>query len=138
MENELKPMLEGIFQIDPPKLIGANCPVCNQKFFPKPIVCPYCLGEVQEVLLSDTGTVYTYSILRIPNMMYKLPQPYANGYVDLDNDGIRVTTLFDPDKWSEIKIGQRVKLQIGQIGIGNDGKECLRYYFTPQADGGGQ
>ncbi len=138
MSSELKPMLDGIFEVGPPpRLLGAHCPVCDQKFFPKPVVCPHCLGEVQGIDLSSEGTVYSYSILRIPNMMYKFPQPYASGYVDLDGDNIRVYGLFDPEKVSEIEIGKRVTLQVGQIGIGLDGKECLRYYFTPQ-DGGGK
>ncbi len=136
MSSELKPMLDGIFEVGPPpRLLGAHCPVCGQKFFPQPVVCPHCLGEVREVALSSAGTIYSYSILRIPNMLYKFPSPYASGYVDLDDDNIRVYTLFDPEKVPEIEIGKRVTLRVGQIGIGLDGKECLRYYFTPQ-DGG--
>lgn len=138
MSSDLKPMLEGIFEVGPPpRLLGAECPVCEGKFFPKPVFCPHCLGEVKEIKLSTEGTVYSYSILRIPNMLYKYPQPYASGYVDLDGDNIRVYTLFDPEKTEEIAIGQRVTLKVGQVGIGLDGKECLRYYFTP-ADGGGK
>ncbi|NLX92028.1 MAG: hypothetical protein GXZ07_10695 [Firmicutes bacterium] len=136
MAADLKPMLDGIFEVGPPpRLLGAECPICKQKFFPKPIVCPHCLEDVKEIKLNTEGTVYSYSILRIPNKLYQFPQPYASGYVDLDNDNIRVYCLFDPEKAEEIRIGQRVTLRVGQIGIGLDGKECLRYYFTP-VDGG--
>jgi len=138
MSSDLKPMLDGIFEVGPPpRLLGAECPVCERKFFPKPIVCPHCLEDVKEIKLNTEGTVYSYSILRIPNMLYKYPQPYASGYIDLDGDNIRVYGLFDPEKTEEIAIGQRVTLKVGQIGIGLDGKECLRYYFTP-VDGGGK
>ena len=137
MSNDLKPMLAGIFEVGPPAhLLGAECPVCNKKYFPKPVVCPHCLGEAKEIKLNTEGTVYSYSILRIPNMLYQYPQPYASGYVDLDDDNIRVYGLFDPAKVEEIEIGQRVTLKVGQIGIGLDGNECLRYYFTPVSGGG--
>jgi uncharacterized OB-fold protein len=138
MSSDLKPMLDGIFEVGPPpSLLGAECPVCESRFFPKPVFCPHCLGEVKEIKFNTEGTVYSYSILRIPNMLYKYPQPYASGYVDLDGDNIRVYGLFDPAKTEEIAIGQRVTLKVGQVGIGLDGEECLRYYFTP-ADGGGK
>jgi len=136
MSEELKPMLEGIFEVGPPtKLLGAECPVCSRKFFPKPVVCPHCLEDVKEIKLNTEGTVYSYSILRIPNMLYKYPQPYASGYVDLDEDNIRVYSLFDPAKVEDIRIGQRVTLKCGQIGVGLDGNPCLRYYFTPVEGG---
>ncbi len=136
--EELKPFLAGIFEMEPTiSLLGAECSACGKKYFPKPVVCPHCYGEVKEIKLNTEGTVYSYSILRIPNMMYKFPQPYASGYVDLDVDNVRVYTLFDPEKTEEIAIGQKVMLKAGQIGIGLDGNPCLRYYFTPK-DGGGK
>ena len=135
MDSEIKPVMEGIFEAgDSPHLIGAICPVCNKKFFPKPTVCPYCLGEVKETKLSSKGKIYTYSVLRT-RAPYGLPQPYADGYVDLEEDGLRIHSLFDPEKISDLEIGKGVTLRVGPIGVGNDGQPCLRYYFTTK-DGG--
>jgi uncharacterized OB-fold protein len=137
MNSELKPVMEGIFETGAfPRLMGAICPKCHKKFFPKPMVCPQCLEEVQDIKLSTEGKIYTYSVLRTKTP-YGLPQPYADGYVDLEKDGLRIHTLFDPEKVDELKIGMPVTLRVGQVGVGNDGKPCLRYFFT-RKEGGDQ
>lgn len=135
MNSKLKPMKEGIFEVGPPpKLRGAKCPECNEKFFPRPMVCPHCLGELQDTYLSTKGKIYAYAILRV-KPPFSLPRPYAVGWVDLEADGMRVFTLFDPEKCSELDHGKAVELRIGAIGVGNDGERCLRYYFTPDEGG---
>lgn len=135
MNSELKPVMEGVFETGPsPRLIGALCPKCNEKFFPKPMVCPHCLEEVQETKLSTDGKIYTFAILR-KRAPYGLPEPYAGGYVDLEGDGLRIYTLFDPDKVYALKIGMPVTLRVGEVGVNNDGEPCLRYYFTTKEGG---
>jgi uncharacterized OB-fold protein len=135
MANELKPVMEGIFEAgSSPRLIGGICPKCNRKFFPKPIVCPYCLEEPRETKLSTEGKIYTYAVLRT-RAPYGLPQPYADGYVDLEEDSLRIHSLFDPEKISDLEIGKPVTLRVGPMGVGNDGEPCLRYYFTTKDRG---
>lgn len=135
MSSEVKPVMEGIFNVGPPaKLIGAQCPECNEKFFPKPPVCPHCLGGVQEVELSTKGKIYTYAVLS-GGAMYKLPLPSPVGWVDLDDDNLRIFTLLDSKKVSELDFGKEVSLRVEEVGVGNDNEPALRYYFTPD-DGG--
>lgn len=135
MNTDLKPVMDGVFEAGPsPHLIGAICPECQQKFFPKPMVCPQCLGEVEDIKLSPEGKLYTYAILRT-KAMYKLPQPYAVGWVDLEADGLRIFSLLDPEKIEDLDFGKPVSLRVGPIGVDNNGEACLRYYFTTQ-DGG--
>jgi len=137
MDSELKPVMEGIFEAGPsPRLIGAICPKCSRKFFPKRMVCPYCLEELRETKLSTEGKIYTYSVLRT-RAPYSLPQPYPDGYVDIEEDGLRIHSPFDPEKISDLEIGKPVTLRVGPMGVGNDGEPCLRYYFTTK-DGGDQ
>ncbi|MFC1863706.1 Zn-ribbon domain-containing OB-fold protein [Thermodesulfobacteriota bacterium] len=135
MTEKLKPMMEGIFEAGlSPRLLGAICPMCQQKFFPKPMVCPYCLEELQDIKLSSVGKIYTFSVLRT-KALYRLPQPYAGGYVDLEDDGLRIYTLFDPEKISDLDFGKTVTLRVGPFGVDNNGEPCLRYYFTTQVGG---
>ena len=47
---------------------------------------------------------------------------------------MRVFTLFDPEKCSELDHGKAVELRIGAIGVGNDGERCLRYYLLLMRD----
>ena len=132
MVSDLKPMKEGIFKVGPPpKLLGALCATCNEKYFPVPMACPHCMGELQEVELSAEGTVYTFATLRI-KPLWNLPSPYAVGWVNLEADGIKVFSLFDPANLNELGIGKRVSLRVGEMGVGTDNEPCLRYYFTPE------
>jgi uncharacterized OB-fold protein len=99
------------------------------------MVCPYCLTELQSVRLSSVGKIYTLTIVRT-KPPFGLPQPYAVGYVDLEEDGLRIFGLFDPQRIADLHLGQRVKLDVGVIGVDPSGEPCLRYYFTPEgADG---
>lgn len=135
MDSELKPMKEGVFKVGPPPaLIAAECPACNQKFFPVPMMCPKCMGDLKEIELSSEGKVYTYGTLNI-KPPYDLPSPYAVGWVDLEADGIKIFSLFDPANLDKLGIGKRVTLRVGQMGVGNDKQPCLRYYFTPEEGG---
>ena len=137
MNTELKPVMEGVFEVGPPAhLIGGYCPKCNLKFFPKPIVCPECLEEVEDIKLSTEGKLYTFATLRT-KAMYELPTPYSVGWVDLEADGLRIFTLLDPAKVDSFDFGKAVSLRVGPVGVNNSGEPCLRYYFTT-TDGGGK
>ena len=132
MDSELKPVMEGIFEAGAsPRLLGGACPTCNKKFFPKPYVCPDCLEPVQDIKLSPKGKLHTYGILRT-KPLYNLPAPYAVGWVDLEDDGLRIFTLLDPEKVADLDFGKPVTLRVGPIGVDNDGQPCLRYYFTTE------
>ena len=127
-----KPIREGILDLGPPpRLLGGYCPDCHRKHFPKPMVCPFCLGGIDDIQLSATGKLYSFAVVRT-KAPYGLPQPYPVGYVDLDGDGLRIFSLLDPERIDRLTIGQRVALCVAPIGVDNSGQSCLRYYFTPQ------
>ena len=135
MNGALRPVMDGIFdQGPPPQLLGGHCPECERKYFPKPTVCPRCLGPLHQVALSSTGRLYSFSTVRT-RAPFDLPQPYAVGYVDLDDDSLRIVSLLDPERVDDLAIGQPLALRVAPIGVTPGGEPCLRYYFTPQ-DGG--
>jgi uncharacterized OB-fold protein len=105
--------------------------MCDRKMFPKPVVCPYCLEPVISVGLSQEGSIYAYTVVRV-KPPFGLPQPYAVGYVDLMEENLRVFTLFDPSRIDDLRIGAAVVLRIEPLGVNRDGLECLRYFFTPK------
>ncbi len=134
MNTELKPVMAGIFNPGPPpRLLGGYCPECRRKYFPRPTVCPLCLGELQQAELSSTGRLYSYSVVRTKAPL-GLPQPYAVGYVDLDGDDLRIISLLDLDN-GDLAIGQPLALQVAPMGVTPKGEPCLRYYFTPRKGG---
>ncbi len=131
MDEPVRDVFPGIFEDSKnPRLIGGHCPGCKRKFFPKPIVCPYCLGPVGATPLSREGVIYSFSIVRI-KPPFGLPQPYPVGLVDLVEDGLRIITLLDPLKTEGLAIGKNVHLMVEPLGVDAGGQTCLRYYFTP-------
>jgi len=129
--------LQGMFTLPPygkegPHLIGGFCEQCHRKFFPLPFICPYCLHELQEVLLSSQGTLHSFAVVRV-KAPFGLPLPYCLGYVDLREDGLRVISLIDPQRIDDLEIGMDLALRVTELGDDGKGNPCLRYLFTPKA-----
>jgi uncharacterized protein len=138
MTEPLKPVFDDIFEEGPPpRLIGGWCESCNRNYFPKPPVCPYCLGRVTRTPLSSTGTLYSYTVVRT-KAPYGLPEPYAVGYIDLNDSGLRIFSLLDSARIEALGIDGPVGLRVGAVGTDRHGQPCLRYYFTPSTGGGGR
>jgi len=137
VNENIKPILEGIFQTGPfPSLLGGYCPACRRKYFPAPAVCPRCLMTVRSVPLSREGVIYSFTIIRT-KPPFGLPQPYAVGYVDLVDDNLRVIGLLDHEKLDRLSVGREVTLSVAPIGLDRSGQPCLRYFFTTKERGGG-
>lgn len=117
--------------ISQPVLLAGLCQKCNTRLFPKPKLCPDCLADVDLVELGSSGTIYSFTIVRIKPPM-GLPQPYAVGYIDIAE--LRIFSLLDPDRVDELQIGQRVVLAVKRLGVDARGKPCLRPYFTPASE----
>lgn len=107
---------DGLFSTDPPSLLGARCVACGQVSFPAPGRCPFCRSaEVELEALPTSGTVYSYTISRIPAPGYRGPVPYGFGLVDL-GDVVRVASLLAADPLERLHIGARVHLALVDVG----------------------
>jgi uncharacterized protein len=138
MSEVLKPVFPDVFEEGPPpNLTGGYCEKCDRSSFPKPLVCPYCLGPVAKASISSRGILHSYTVVRT-KAPYGLPEPYAVGYVDLKESGLRVFALLDSGKIEKLKINEPVELHIGAIGVDHHGQPCLRYYFSPITQRGGR
>ncbi len=135
----IPPILPGLFRFagdneDSPELLGSFCPHCKKHFYPQPQRCHYCLGPLDQVGLGDSGTIYSYTIVR-KKAPFGLPIPYGVGFVDLDGSGLRIFGLFDPARLDNLAVGLEVKLAVAVLGDDGYGTPCLRPYFVP-AHGG--
>ena len=89
-------------------LVGGTCSSCGFTTLGRRDICPECWthGSMEEVPIGRQGTLYTFTVI------HQLPQgydqPFAVGYVDLD-DGIRVFAHIDNTPESLI-IGARLDL----------------------------
>ncbi|MGH3556112.1 MAG: Zn-ribbon domain-containing OB-fold protein [Mycobacterium sp.] len=114
-----------------PVLLGSRCPACGETFYPRRWTCPICLGSVEDVELSHTGTLYSYSFIAMP-MFGKVAcdaQGYSVGQVDLP-EGVRVQSVLegDPASWN---IGDQMSLTYTTVELNEDGdEERVLYSFA--------
>jgi uncharacterized OB-fold protein len=114
------------------RLEAGKCKGCGMVLFPPRLICPECHGrEFEPVKLADTGTVLTYTVIRVPPQQFVDQSPYAVGVVELD-DGVRLTGQIVDCDFSDLKIGQKVKIEFRKIyDIGESGVICYGYKFVP-------
>lgn len=128
------PIVPGIFTIPredktPPELIGGYCQECKKYFFPCPKYCQRCLGAVERAAVGRKGTIYSYTIIRVKPPL-GLPSPYAVGYIDLKESGLRIFCLLDPKQINQFGIGLWVELAVDVMGHNGQGALRLRPFFT--------
>jgi len=108
--------------------IGNECKNCGKTSYPAMELCPFCSSEsLKKVPLSTTGTLFSFSVTRVPVGPY-LP-PIIGGYVDLP-EGTRVFGQIHA-KEEDVKTGMKVKVETGVIWTERDGTEVLGYYYVP-------
>jgi uncharacterized OB-fold protein len=140
---ELEPVLPGLFVEGEEaeggtrraRLIGGFCPSCGRYYFPVPARCRSCLGPVEERTMGATGRVYSLTVVRIRAPL-GLPQPYSVGLVDLDDVGLRVFALLDPQSVGLMNVGDAVELRAAPLGVDLAGRECRRPFFARVDQGG--
>ncbi|MDY6855904.1 MAG: OB-fold domain-containing protein [Thermodesulfobacteriota bacterium] len=135
IEEQIDPRLKPLIKMpkspsERPHLIGNNCTFCKECFFPKRVLCPNCLKEegLEDVLLSYTGTLYTYCIVKAAPLGFSAP--YAIGYVDLP-EGLRIFSPLAVDDARELQVGMDLELFVDKIREDEAGKAVYGYIFKP-------
>lgn len=99
----LKNMLKG-------KLTGQKCDGCNKVYIPPRGACGRCgRATDQEVEVKDTGTIVSFSIIRVPSQNITVELPYAAASVVLDGADISFSALIQGCSYDEVRIGMRVQ-----------------------------
>jgi uncharacterized OB-fold protein len=130
----LEPELLDLSDPARPRLIGARCQVCGERYFPRRHRCAKasCLGPCAEIRLAPTGTLYTWTYVHTPKYgrVAMDTEPFLVGQVDLD-DGPRVQSILrgDPDA---LAIGMRLRLDLDVVREG-EGEAVVTYCFVPTA-----
>jgi uncharacterized OB-fold protein len=117
-----------------PRLVGARCRVCGERYFPRRHRCAKdtCLGPCEEVRLGTTGTLYTWTYVPTPKYgrLSVGDEPFLVGQVDLD-DGPRVQgILVGPPEG--MAIGMRMRLDLDVVREDEQGA-VVTYCFVPLA-----
>jgi uncharacterized protein len=109
------------------RLHGSRCAHCGGIAFPPHRLCPACGAESgqDKVLLSATGTLYSFSEIHIAPKGFATP--YAVGYVDLP-EGVRLFGQIET-KAAELAIGQKVAIGLGPVRADAAGRTVISYKF---------
>jgi len=87
------------------KFMLRRCTACGKAHWYPRAICPHCMSDKTEwVEASGRGKIYTFSVMR------RAPEPYAIGYVTLEEGPSMLTNFVDCD-FDKLKIGQSVKLK---------------------------
>ena len=113
-----------------PRLCASQCTGCGRHAFPPMEICSECYCTMIPVLLSGTGVIYSHTTVRVKPPL-ELPRPYKVAYIDLTEVPLRLFGLLDPEPGYEYRIGERVNLQVRELGVDMSGKRCLRPVFLP-------
>ena len=112
------------------RLVGNKCSACGSVFFPAVEFCTECLNEtMEEKVLSKRGTLYSYTITRVP--LPRFPTPHALGFVTLP-DKVRIfTPLIIGEK--DFEVGAEMEMEIATLWTEGD-KNVLGYKFKAVED----
>ena len=92
------------------KILGQRCPSCRKVYVPPRGSCPRCaVPTVEEVQLSDKGTITTFAIVRVPSENIDVPLPFASVHVLLDGSDIPMFSVVQECPVDQIRIGMRVE-----------------------------
>lgn len=92
------------------RILGQRCPSCRKVYVPPRPACPTDgVPTVEEVELSDTGTVTTFCIVNVPFLGQKITPPYVSAYILLDGADIALQHLILDIPVEEVRMGLRVR-----------------------------
>lgn len=87
------------------KFMIGRCKACGKAHYYPRSLCPFCLEEAAMAEASGKGEIYTFSVT------YRgTPEPYAIGYVTLE-EGPRILTNFVDCDFKALSIGQAVRIK---------------------------
>ena len=108
-------------------LLGTRCRQCGAHFFGGVVLCRRCSsGELEPVELSNQGTLYSYTIVRIPPAGWPGGVPYALGQVELP-EGPHVISEVVDCPYEKLRVGMKLELALAVGGEDTRGNELVVY-----------
>ena len=114
-------------------LIGFRCRECSVSVFGPATFCQSCTSfELEPVDLGREGTLFSYTIVRIPPAGWPGEVPYALGQVELPSGPQVLAEVVDCEH-SDLAIGMPVELSIQAVPAQEGGADKLVYKWRPSA-----
>jgi uncharacterized OB-fold protein len=115
------------------RLLGRRCPVCTKVYVPPKGACPMCgVPCVEELAVSDAGTLTTFCIVNVPFEGQTMKLPYVYGSILLDGADLPLLHLVQAPA-EEVRMGMRVKAEWVPPAERKPTLESIRW-FTPTGE----
>ena len=112
-------------------LIGMRCLDCGIYVFGPAVFCQACSSARLEATdLSRTGTLYSYTIVRVPPDGWPGPVPYVLGEVELP-EGPHVLAEVIDVAHEGLRIGLDMRLALQEVQQGESGPVFMVYKWAP-------
>ena len=111
------------------RLIAGYSKEADNYTFPKYLADPVSFSDdVEEKLLSPTGTLHSFTIVR--RSMPEFPVPYGLVLVDFP-EKVRVMAQVESDDLEGLQMGEEMAIVTGVIKKTADGRDVISYKFKP-------
>ena len=118
-------------------LLGMRCQACGIYLFGPAVFCPACTAaDLEAVELSRQGTLYSYTIVRVPPAGWPGPVPYVLGEVELPEGPHILAEVIDCPA-AELAIGLAVELAVQPVAAAESGPPRIVYKWRPAGGGKG-
>ena len=111
------------------RLIAGYCKESDNWTFPRYLADPISFSdEIEEKLLSPTGELHSYTVVR--RSMPEFVVPYILALVDFP-EGVRVMAQVETEDADALTNGEEMALTLGVIKKAPDGSDVKSYKFIP-------
>ena len=112
-------------------LLGFRCRECGVCVFGPATFCQACTSSALDpVELSKHGTLYSYTVVRVPPQGWPGPVPYILGQVELPEGPHVLAEVVDCSQ-SDLKIGMAVELALRPVKSTESASEKMVYKWCP-------
>lgn len=136
------PLVEGLYRLpagpnEKGYLIGRKCKKCGTYFYPntgpQKVVCLNCFGrDLEEVVLSSRGTLYSFSICHAIAEFVVIKPPFAIGTILLPKENILIWATSTPEcDLKALKVDMDVELVFEKVKEDEKGNDVIAYEFRP-------
>ena len=113
-------------------LLGTRCRQCGAHFLGGVPFCQNCTSnDLEPVELSKEGTLYSYTIVRVPPAGWQGSVPYALGQVELP-EGPHVISEVVECPFEQLKVGMNLELALVVGSEDAEGTQMVVYKWRPR------
>ncbi len=117
-------------------LLGQRCRQCQVCVFGPAIFCQACSSDdLESVQLSRQGTLYSFTVVRVPPAGWPGKVPYTLGEVELPEGPHVLAEIIDSEP-EQLKLGMPMELALERVAVAESnqgsGKVLAVYKWRPQ------